>query len=78
MTRNKIPYPTQRLKALVTTLTVVDMVVEEGDTGAYCQHGGGGGGSTNGYSDSKPGQGGAVRIIWGSGRSYPSTLTTDQ
>ena len=49
-----------------------------GDINNAGVYGGGGGGSTNGYSDSKPGQGGAVRIIWGNGRSYPSTLTTDQ
>jgi len=41
-------------------------------------YGGGGGGATNGASSSKPGQSGAVRIIWGLGRSYPNTLTTDQ
>ena len=41
-------------------------------------YGGGGGGSTSSYYNSRPGQGGAVRLIWGSGRAYPSTLTTDQ
>lgn len=35
--------------------------------------GGGGGGTYYGY-----GQQGAVRIIWGTGRAFPSTLTTDQ
>ena len=41
---------------------------------------GGGGGGCDGSSGSSGGAGrnGAVRIIWGSGRSYPSTLTTDQ
>ena len=32
------------------------------------------GGGSNGYGAT----GGAVRIIWGTGRSFPSTLTTDQ
>ena len=40
-------------------------------------YGGGGGGQSMAYS-SKNGAGGAVRIMWGSGRSYPSTNTTDQ
>lgn len=43
--------------------------------------GGGGGGTTNntgvGY-DAGAGQAGAVRIIWGTGRAFPSSLTTDQ
>jgi hypothetical protein len=48
----------------------------------------GGGGGGNAGSGSSPGEGtnglpalgsnGAVRIIWGTGRSFPSTLTTDQ
>lgn len=37
---------------------------------------GGGGGSGNGSA--MPGAGGAVRIIWGPTRSFPSTLTSDQ
>ncbi len=50
-----------------------------GDGGAY---GGGGGAGNAGYSPNQgrggAGAGGAVRIIWGSGRAYPSTLTADQ
>jgi len=52
-----------------------------GDGGAY----GGGGGSGHSAGDSSntiglggDGQGGAVRIIWGTGRAFPSTDTTDQ
>jgi hypothetical protein len=40
--------------------------------GAY---GGGGGGGTSNVAGT--GSGGAVRIIWGTGRSFPSTGTTD-
>ena len=39
-------------------------------------YGRGGRGSTNYYGGA--GGNGCVRIIWGNGRSYPSTLTTDQ
>ena len=50
-----------------------------GDGGAY---GGGGGAGNASYSPNQgrggDGAGGAVRIIWGAGRAYPSTLTTDQ
>ena len=49
-----------------------------GDGGAY----GGGGGAANADYNTNPhggdGADGAVRIIWGAGRAYPSTLTTDQ
>lgn len=39
----------------------------------------GGGGGGHGLSPGpRPGAGGAVRIIWGAGRSFPSTLTADQ
>lgn len=43
-------------------------------------YGGGGGGTdySSGANPSGYGAGGAVRIIWGPGRSFPSTLTTDQ
>ena len=46
-------------------------------------YGGGGGGSHSSYdsgqtSNQGNGGNGAVRIIWGDGRSFPSTLTTDQ
>lgn len=46
-------------------------------------YGGGGGtyGGGGGYGDASyfgAGGGGAVRIIWGAGRSFPSTLTADQ
>ncbi|BDD79829.1 hypothetical protein [Burkholderia phage FLC9] len=40
-----------------------------------------GGGASNGWNASAandPAQGGGLRLIWGAGRSYPSTLTTDQ
>ena len=40
-------------------------------------YGGGGGGQGMAYG-ARPGAGGAVRIMWGSGRSYPSTNTADQ
>ena len=46
-----------------------------GDGGAY---GGGGGGSADGSRPNSTGGGGAVRIIWGSGRSFPTTLTSNQ
>jgi hypothetical protein len=36
-------------------------------------YGGGGGGATSGAS--RAGGGGAVRIIWGTGRAFPSTNT---
>ena len=42
--------------------------------GAY---GGGGGGPGTSYGGGNGGQGG-VRIIWGAGRAFPSTLTADQ
>jgi hypothetical protein len=40
-------------------------------------YGGGGGGRGYGYSSTFSGQGGggAVRIIWGDGRAFPSTNT---
>ena len=43
-------------------------------------YGGGGGGAIIEYGGEKSGAGraGAVRIIWGPGRSYPSSLTADQ
>lgn len=40
--------------------------------GAY-----GSGGSRSNNTSTHPGGGGAVRIIWGPGRAYPSTLTED-
>lgn len=43
--------------------------------GAY---GGGGGGSNSGTAVNTQGASGAVRIIWGMGRAFPATLTTDQ
>ena len=48
-----------------------------GSAGAY--GGAGGGGGTDGSTDGDGGDGGqgAVRIIWGAGRSYPSTSTAD-
>ena len=47
--------------------------------GAGGLYGGGAGGTndTSGSFNGSPGKG-AVRIIWGSGRSFPSTLTADQ
>ena len=45
-----------------------------GDGGAY--GGGGGVGDQNNYGG--VGAQGAVRLIWGTGRAYPNTLTTDQ
>lgn len=48
-----------------------------GNAGAY--GGGGGGAGTDGSTDGDGGDGGqgAIRIIWGAGRSYPSTSTVD-
>ena len=48
-------------------------------TGGSTQTGGsyGGGGSISTGAVSGPGGPGAVRIIWGTGRAYPSTLTAD-
>ena len=51
-------------------------------TGLGGQYGGGGGGKADSTSPGATptggaGTGGAVRIIWGSGRSYPSTSVTD-
>ena len=47
-----------------------------GATGSAGGNYGGGGGC--GYSTGGDGAGGAVRIIWGSGRAFPSTNTGDQ
>jgi len=41
-------------------------------------YGGGGAGGAETNSAGQSGANGAVRIIWGTGRSFPSTLTTDQ
>ena len=49
-----------------------------GDGGNGGLYGGGGGGAQGSDNDGGDGRPGAVRIIWGSGRSFPSTLTTDQ
>ena len=48
-----------------------------GNAGSF--GGGGGGGGTDGSTDGDGGDGGqgGVRIIWGAGRSYPSTSTAD-
>jgi hypothetical protein len=46
-----------------------------GSGGVTIQYGGGGGVDT---FNAGTGGGGAVRIIWGPGRAFPSTLTTDQ
>lgn len=46
------------------------------NTGTY--GGGGGAADTDGTFAGGAGAGGAVRIIWGTGRSYPSTLVADQ
>ena len=52
-----------------------------GESGYYNinggDYGGGGGGSGTSYGGG-PGGKGAVRIIWGAGRSFPTTLTADQ
>ena len=47
-------------------------------TGAGCLGGDFGGGGGCGYTTGGDGAGGAVRIIWGSGRAFPSTNTGDQ
>mgnify|MGYP001189667196 CR=1 FL=1 len=52
-----------------------------GQAGAGGGYGGGGGMGSSGYNNAgRGGHGaaGAVRIIWGAGRAYPSTLTADQ
>jgi len=41
-------------------------------------YGGGGCGADNTTNEQAPGAGGAVRIIWGTGRSFPSTRTSDE
>lgn len=43
--------------------------------GAYQTGGAYGGGSGGGYAGTRPGGVGAVRIIWGAGRAFPSTNT---
>ena len=45
--------------------------------GAGGAYGGGGGGAHVDYPGASGGGVGAVRIIWGTGRSYPSTNTGD-
>lgn len=52
-----------------------DSTSSTGANGGSYGGGGAGGRNNNGGGDGQPG---AVRIIWGPGRSYPSTLTTDQ
>lgn len=47
-----------------------------GDTSGNGGVFGGGGGGSN-ANDAKNGTGGAVRVIWGTGRAFPSTNTTD-
>ena len=50
-----------------------------GSGGAGGSFGGGGGAAFSGvYDTGGAGSGGAVRIIWGAGRSFPSTNTGDQ
>lgn len=49
-----------------------------GNGGNGGNYGGGGGGAQGEENDGGDGGNGYVRIIWGTGRSYPSTLTTDQ
>lgn len=51
-----------------------------GSGGVAGDHGGGGVGAEDDSTSGLAGNGrnGAVRIIWGIGRTYPSTLTTDQ
>jgi hypothetical protein len=49
-----------------------------GNGGNGGNYGGGGGGAQGEDNDGGNGANGAARIIWGTGRSYPSTLTTDQ
>jgi hypothetical protein len=41
-------------------------------------YGGGAGGSDIIGNEVAPGGGGAVRIIWGSGRAFPSTRTANE
>jgi hypothetical protein len=52
----------------------------KGATGLYGSNGGSGGGYGGGAGGAagQVGDGGAVRIIWGPGRSFPSTNTADQ
>ena len=63
----------------VTSVSVVAVGAGGGGGAGYWAGGGGGGGQSN---DSKSTPGchggvGAVRIIWGAGRSFPSTNTGD-
>jgi len=52
----------------------VDGDAPQGDGGLY---GGGGGGADNTSNENGNGGGGAVRIIWGAGRSWPGTNTAN-
>tara|TARA_B100000902_G_scaffold339262_1_gene341368 strand:- start:4397 stop:6190 length:1794 start_codon:yes stop_codon:yes gene_type:complete len=51
---------------------------DAGSGGNYGAGGGGGGGSTTTNGNGAAGGAGAARIIWGTGRSYPSTNTADE
>ena len=51
---------------------------DAGSGGNYGGGGGGGGGSTGTNGNGAGGGAGAARIIWGTGRSYPSTNTADE
>ena len=50
---------------------------DAGSGGNYGGGGGGGGGTTSTNGNGAAGGAGAARIIWGTGRSYPSTYTGD-
>ena len=63
--------------------SVTDSVSTDGSSGTTAIGGaggtyGGGGSGGRGGDGGGDGSDGAARIIWGTGRSYPSTLTTDQ
>jgi hypothetical protein len=51
---------------------------DAGSGGNYGAGGGGGGGTTTANGNGAAGGAGAARIIWGTGRSYPSTNTADE
>ena len=51
---------------------------DAGSGGNYGGGGGGGGGTTGTNGNGAGGGAGAARIIWGAGRSYPSTNTADE
>jgi hypothetical protein len=60
----------------ITSAVIFSYDVEYGGLGGYYGGAGGRGYDPNGSTDyDQPGGNGAVRIIWGAGRAFPSTNT---